>query len=188
MKLKSLLYFFSLIVAAQVFFACSTAKYYDFGSRGAYGTQSKTETAVATTQPAGQTEAIAETAPAEASVAETTPTMLPAPYLQVEKPATEPVKTPAEAAKPLSKTERKQVVKQLKQELKAMKKAQKQANAPAQPAVVSTLLLVILAILLPPLAVFLVDGIGTTFWISLLLTLLFWLPGVIYALYIIFSR
>jgi uncharacterized membrane protein YqaE (UPF0057 family) len=47
-------------------------------------------------------------------------------------------------------------------------------------------LLVILAILLPPLAVYLHQGeVNTKFWISLLLTLLFWLPGVIYALIVI---
>lgn len=50
-----------------------------------------------------------------------------------------------------------------------------------------TLLLVILAILLPPLAVYLLKGIGTEFWISVLLTLLFWLPGIIYALYLILA-
>lgn len=50
-----------------------------------------------------------------------------------------------------------------------------------------TLLLVILAILLPPLAVYLLRGIGTEFWISVLLTLLFWLPGIIYALYLILA-
>ncbi|NEM98764.1 YqaE/Pmp3 family membrane protein [Pontibacter sp. BT327] len=44
---------------------------------------------------------------------------------------------------------------------------------------------IILAVLLPPLAVFLHDGIGNTFWISLILTLLFWLPGVIYALLVV---
>lgn len=49
------------------------------------------------------------------------------------------------------------------------------------------ILLVILAIILPPLAVFIKEGIDTPFWISLVLTLLFWLPGVIYALYIIFK-
>ena len=44
---------------------------------------------------------------------------------------------------------------------------------------------IILAVLLPPLAVFLHDGIGTSFWISLILTLLFWIPGVIYALLVV---
>ncbi len=38
---------------------------------------------------------------------------------------------------------------------------------------------------LPPLAVALKFGIGTEFWISILLTLLFWIPGVIYALILI---
>lgn len=41
---------------------------------------------------------------------------------------------------------------------------------------------VIIAILLPPLAVGLFEGIHTPFWISILLTLLFWIPGVIYAI------
>lgn len=48
-------------------------------------------------------------------------------------------------------------------------------------------LLVILAIILPPLAVLLVDGIGLSFLLSILLTLLFWLPGIIYALIRIFA-
>lgn len=48
------------------------------------------------------------------------------------------------------------------------------------------LLLVILAILLPPLAVFLYEGsITINFWLSLILTLIFWLPGIIFALVII---
>ncbi|HPD54609.1 MAG TPA: YqaE/Pmp3 family membrane protein [Bacteroidia bacterium] len=46
-------------------------------------------------------------------------------------------------------------------------------------------LLIVLCILLPPLAVFLKFGIGTEFWISLILTLIFWLPGVIYALIVV---
>jgi uncharacterized membrane protein YqaE (UPF0057 family) len=47
------------------------------------------------------------------------------------------------------------------------------------------LLLIILAILLPPLAVFLKKGLDTMFWISLLLTILFWFPGVIFALLVV---
>lgn len=41
---------------------------------------------------------------------------------------------------------------------------------------------VIAAILLPPLGVFLARGIGTPFWISVVLTLVGWLPGAIFAL------
>ena len=46
-------------------------------------------------------------------------------------------------------------------------------------------LLVILAILLPPLAVYLLEGLTTNFWIDVILTLFFWLPGIIFALYLI---
>lgn len=47
-----------------------------------------------------------------------------------------------------------------------------------------SLLTIILSILLPPLAVFLEHGVGTTLLISILLTLLAWLPGVIHAFYV----
>ena len=51
---------------------------------------------------------------------------------------------------------------------------------------VSFLLLVILAILLPPLAVYLYEGaINTLFWIDLILTLCIWIPGVVFALIVI---
>lgn len=49
----------------------------------------------------------------------------------------------------------------------------------------STLLLVILAILLPPLAVGIYEGITTRFWISLILTLLFFFPGIVYAILVV---
>ncbi|KMS95518.1 hypothetical protein BVRB_007580 [Beta vulgaris subsp. vulgaris] len=44
---------------------------------------------------------------------------------------------------------------------------------------------VILAILLPPLGVFLRYGIAVEFWICLLLTILGYIPGIIYALYVL---
>lgn len=47
---------------------------------------------------------------------------------------------------------------------------------------------VILAILLPPLGVFLQVGLGTQFWINVILTILGYIPGIIHALYIILSR
>ena len=49
-------------------------------------------------------------------------------------------------------------------------------------------LLVILGIIIPPLAMGLYDGITNRFWISLLLTLLFWLPGAIYTLVVILGE
>ena len=51
-----------------------------------------------------------------------------------------------------------------------------------------TLLLVIIAILIPPLAMAIYDGITGRFWLSLLLTLLFYLPGLIYTLVVILGR
>ena len=52
---------------------------------------------------------------------------------------------------------------------------------------VNIIVLVILSIILPPLAVYLARGIGNEFWLDLILTLLFWVPGVIYALLISFD-
>ena len=48
---------------------------------------------------------------------------------------------------------------------------------------VELILYLILAILLPPLAVYLLFGLDIKFWISILLTLLFWFPGLVFALY-----
>jgi uncharacterized membrane protein YqaE (UPF0057 family) len=45
---------------------------------------------------------------------------------------------------------------------------------------------VIAAILLPPLGVFLERGLGPEFWIDTVLTILFWLPGVLLALTLLF--
>jgi len=41
---------------------------------------------------------------------------------------------------------------------------------------------VIAAILLPPLGIFLACGLGREFWIGTVLTILFWVPGIIFAL------
>lgn len=52
-----------------------------------------------------------------------------------------------------------------------------------------TIILVLLAIFLPPLAVYLAkDGISTAFWINIILTLLFWLSGVIHALIVVLTE
>jgi len=44
---------------------------------------------------------------------------------------------------------------------------------------------ILAAIVVPPLGVFLARGITTAFWISCLLTLLGWVPGVLFALYVV---
>jgi len=48
-----------------------------------------------------------------------------------------------------------------------------------------TLVKVILAIFLPPVAAFLQVGLGLHFWINILLTLLGGLPGMIHALWLV---
>jgi uncharacterized membrane protein YqaE (UPF0057 family) len=50
------------------------------------------------------------------------------------------------------------------------------------------LLRILLSILLPPLGVFLQEGIGTQFWINVLLTLLGYVPGLVHAVWIIARR
>lgn len=50
-----------------------------------------------------------------------------------------------------------------------------------------TIVLLIASILLPPLGVFLKHGLSTTFWINLVLTLIFFVPGVLHALYVNFA-
>ncbi len=99
-----------------------------------------------------------------------------------EKPDPTTVKAAKDAFNNLSKAEKREKIKELKKELKGFKAAKKAGNAPST----NTVLLVILAILLPPLAVYLHEGvINKRFWISLLLTLLFFVPGVIYALVVV---
>ena len=107
--------------------------------------------------------------------------IVPAPKSIVEPdPAT--VKAAVAGFNSLSHKEKREKIRDAKKELKEYRAAKKAGNEPST----NTLLLVILAILLPPLAVYLHEGeINNRFWISLLLTLLFWLPGVIYALIIV---
>lgn len=98
-------------------------------------------------------------------------------------PAT--VKSAVDEFNSLSRKERKARIKEVKKEMKAYKAAKKAGKE----ADTDTLLLVILAILLPPLAVYLYEGeINNRFWISLILTLLGWLPGIIYALVLILGE
>lgn len=47
---------------------------------------------------------------------------------------------------------------------------------------------ILMAILVPPLGVFLQVGWKTQFWINIVLTLLGYIPGIIHGIYIILSR
>ncbi len=82
--------------------------------------------------------------------------------------------------KSLSKYDRKARIKEAKKAVKESKKANRGDVA------TNVVLLTILAILLPPLAVYLYEQeINGRFWLSVLLTLLFWIPGVIYAVLLV---
>jgi len=48
-----------------------------------------------------------------------------------------------------------------------------------------TILEIVLAIFLPPVAVALRYGLSSTFWINLVLTLILFLPGMIHAFYVL---
>jgi uncharacterized membrane protein YqaE (UPF0057 family) len=95
------------------------------------------------------------------------------------------VKDAVKEFKSTSRSERKERIKAVKATLKEYKVNKKAGNEPNT----NQTLLVILAILLPPLAVYLHQGeVNNKFWISLLLTLIFWLPGVIYALLVVLGE
>ena len=82
----------------------------------------------------------------------------------------------------LSKKEKKSRISEVKAQLKLFKANQREGKANDE----RTILLVILAILLPPLAVYLYENaITNKFWISLILTLLLWVPGVIYSILVV---
>lgn len=105
--------------------------------------------------------------------------------------ASEPVtidKAKADAAlsefKNLSKHERKDRIKEAKIALKQYRKNKAEVDASS-----NTLLLVILAIILPPVAVLVHEGgINNKFWLDLLLTILGFLPGIIYALIVVLKK
>lgn len=86
-----------------------------------------------------------------------------------------------ESLKELSGKERRQLKREQRREIKSILGNRQGSDT-------SKVLLGILCVLLPPLAVFLYEGeINSRFWISLLLSLLFWLPGVVYAFLVVFG-
>jgi uncharacterized membrane protein YqaE (UPF0057 family) len=62
------------------------------------------------------------------------------------------------------------------------------ATQPSGDSAGGDLLRIVLAIILPPLGVFMEVGFGPQFWINVLLTLLGYIPGIIHAVYIIARR
>jgi uncharacterized membrane protein YqaE (UPF0057 family) len=107
------------------------------------------------------------------------------------EPSPETVKSALDEFKNLSKHEKKSRLKEAKKAFKEYQKKKKEGMSDDDARLV---LLVILAILLPPLAVFLKQGeIDVKFWISLALCLLaiitfvLWIIPVLYALLVVFD-
>jgi uncharacterized membrane protein YqaE (UPF0057 family) len=50
------------------------------------------------------------------------------------------------------------------------------------------LLKIVVAIILPPLGVFLQVGIGKHFWLNILLTILGYIPGIVHAIWVIAKK
>lgn len=97
-------------------------------------------------------------------------------------PDTVTVKQALQEFNSLSSKEKKERIKEAKKAIKKLKAEKKTSKEP----IASKALQVIFAILIPPVGVLLHEGqINSRFWISLLLTLLFYLPGMIYALIIV---
>ncbi len=46
---------------------------------------------------------------------------------------------------------------------------------------------IVLAILLPPVAAFMQVGLSTHFWINIILCLLFYIPGILHALWLVLT-
>lgn len=196
MKIKSLLNLVFVLIAAQLMFACSSAKYYEFAGhkQAPYHDMKKpaakqevapelslSEVAMAAAEEKAAEKAVAEPM-LEASAAVPAAPVAPAPKVAPIAPTTEEVTMTEAEALAMAKERLASMTKLEKKEFKKeVREALKQDRRGGDLSIIK----IILAVLLPPLAVFLHVGIGTQFWISLILTLLFWIPGVIYALLVV---
>lgn len=82
--------------------------------------------------------------------------------------------------KTMTRKERRTTRKAIKKDLKSAVKDFKQATD------IDLTALIIITILIPPLGMYLYEGSATSrFWLSLILTLLFYIPGLIYTLIVI---
>ncbi|WP_241738893.1 YqaE/Pmp3 family membrane protein [Pontibacter beigongshangensis] len=200
MNIKSVLHLVMVMIVGQLLFSCNSARYYEFTAKkqAPYLQQQKqkaapaeeapvslTEVALAAADEKANAEALISTQPVlAASAAEAAPVMAPKTVAPISRAsvaaeATETSLTEAEAMA----MAKERIASMTKAEKKALKKEFR--DTMRQDSDVSTVVKVIIAIFLPPLAVFLHDGIGSSFWINILLTLLFFVPGVIHALLVV---
>jgi uncharacterized membrane protein YqaE (UPF0057 family) len=197
MKMKNLLPLLVVLLAGQFFFSCSSGEYFRFtGTNPEAHNKVKAKIAPAAVAAIPNTmTVVSPVAVPPAAVASTEPVLqaqavtVPARANNNSVPAVVPRLSPASpaiaAAAPQLAQARERLASMSKAEKKALKRDLRQAIVQEQQTDTNQVLLIILAILIPPLAVGLKEGIGSRFWISLLLTLLFFVPGVIYALLVV---
>ncbi len=173
--------------------SCSSARYFDFsGGSSQAGGYHRSTVAVqpATPAPASATEAVTVLEPlAEptALTASAAPEVTPTPAPTAAQAAPAPAKlseqlTTARAERTLTRAQERRY----EQVLKRVKTEESRREASGLKADVNIVEL-ILAIFLPPIGVLLHEGgkLTTRFWISLLLTLLFFFPGMIYSILVV---
>jgi uncharacterized membrane protein YqaE (UPF0057 family) len=205
MKFKSLLQLVVILLTGQFLFSCSSAEYYKFSASKpeAYNTLKEKPAPVAEPVEAAPTlsEVALAAANEEAVNTATAPaleasTEVKAPARPAIKRVEEAVKAPAvkehvslekremtvEEAEALAMA-KERIANMTKAERKELKREMKEAFR--QSGGGASIIEIILAVLVPPLAVFLHDGIGTSFWISIILWILGILPGIIYALLVV---
>jgi uncharacterized membrane protein YqaE (UPF0057 family) len=195
MKIKSLLNLVFVLIAAQFMFACSTSnKYYEFAAhkqapymdfkKPAAANEVAPEVTLSEVAMAAAEEKAASIPTAEPVMAATVAVpVAPTPKVTPIAPASVEEVTITEAEAMAMAKER--IANMTKAEKKELKKEFREVMKQDRRGGGVSIIKIILAVLLPPLAVFLHVGIGTQFWISLILTLLFWIPGVIYALLVV---
>jgi len=175
-----------LAVLSQFFFACNSARQYEFSNNSqAYHSPA----AQAKADPAVVTESKTEIAAATVTAPESAPENLSAkagvtePDLNLRKMEV----TEVSAAKENIEIQKFPVTKLQKKELRsALKELKKQAVQGNESKPTVDILQLILAIIIPPVGVLLHEGgLNGKFWISLLLTLLFYFPGMIYAVLVV---
>lgn len=189
-----------VLFIGQFLFSCSSAEYYKFSpdkpeaynTTKAKPTPSDNQALLAPTvaevmvseeapMPAPVAPALMASTEAKAVSSQKVATVVEAPAVKEEVTLEKREMTVAEAeALAMAKERLSNMTKAEKKELKNdLREVMRQRGGG------SNILEIILAILLPPLAVFLHDGIGTSFWINIILTLLFVLPGIVHALLIV---
>lgn len=203
MRIKNLLHLVVVLALGQFLFSCNSTEYYKFSPAKpeAYNTPVKAK-------PAPQVKEVEDLTPslamAMATESETTaPGAEPVLEASVKaEPAVAPRKSAAVVKAPAVKEEVKLEDREMtsvevealalaKERLADMTKAEKKElkkevkEMMRQSGSRTSVVEIILAVILPPLAVFLHDGIGTSFWINIILTLLFFIPGIIHALLVV---